>query len=39
MNEITVTMCARAVHVLMHMCAACDAWGVPKGASVCMAWH
>ena len=38
MNEVTVIVCARAVHVLMHVSAACDAWGVPKGCLVC-AWH
>ena len=42
MNEITVTVCSRAVHVLMHVCVACDAWGVPRGClGVCLvcAWH
>ena len=42
MNEVIVTVCARAVHVLMHVCVACDAWGVPRGClGVCLvcAWH
>ena len=38
MNEITVTVCSRAVHALMHVCAACDAWEVHKWGLVC-AWH